>query len=506
MVVSPAVSLTGFRPGNFASAISTPVNRDWIGARVATDKATLVNGIWYVAECDAAKLHAVSRHAFYDQWRFEVRSGDQWASDSASVNRAELDGFPAEYPASATLWGSYSFMIEPGDVGALDAYIGQLHQTTETGYDALDPPLAFNIVGSTLKVVTRTDNGSPPSGNPAGVTRYAFDPVRGRWYNVVFKVKVDPAGAGLLSVWIDGTQVVNLTGIATGFNAAGNYWKFGAYRSADTATFAIRYANMEFGTTDLSARATSPLALNTAKAAVASTPLDGLTITAAYSASRALISTFNAYPLVAVNDAVSSFRDQVSTQHIVQATAAYRPALTTVGGRLAADFDGTDDIMSAGATWTNFMAVGAGYACFSIYPDAITSNSATVYNNHCIFGDSGDYLGLFLKSGATANAYNYDGTVDSPTGVAITAGAPHTVEWRHTGGSLDLRVDGGSWSSVASGNTSGGSTLNIGGNVNAAATQAFNGKIAEFVFCQTVPSSTNQDNIRAALAAHIGGT
>lgn len=477
----------------------------WAGAQFDTDKAILLNGIWYVAEAKAAS-YAVQRHTVFDQMRFEVRSGDKWASDGSGVNRSEMDGFPAEYPKGVTLWGAYSFAIEPGLPGSPDAYIGQLHQTTETGYSALDPPFAFHLVGDTLKIDTRTDNGSPPSGNPSAVTRYSFKPARGRWYNVVFKIKIDPAGTGLLSVWIDGVQVVNLTSIATGYNSVGNYWKFGVYRTAETVTFAIRYANMEFGTTDLTARITAPKSRVTAKATVPATPLDGLTITAAYSASRALFSTFTNYPLVVVNDAVSSFRDQVGSQHIVQATAAYRPALTTVNGKLAADFDGSNDIMSAGSAYTNFIAIGAAYACFSIYPDTISSNQGNVYDNHCIFGDSGDYTGLFLKSGATALAYNYDGNVDSPTGVAITAGAPHTVEFRHTGGVLGVRVDGGSWSTVSSGNTSGGSTLNIGGNVNAAATQAFNGKIAEFVFCQTVPSDANQDAIRSALASHIGGS
>lgn len=477
----------------------------WAGAQIATDKAILLNGVWYVTEADAAKSYAVQRHANYDQVRFEVRSGDKWASDSVSVNRAELDGFPAEYPKSVTLWGAYSFVIEPGAAGSPDAYIGQLHQTAEAGYTSLDPPLAFHLVGTTLKVDTRTDNGTPPAGNPSAVTRYSFDPVRGRWYNVVFKINIDPAGSGALEVWIDGTKVVNLSGIATGYNAAGNYWRIGVYRNAETVTFALRFANVEFGTTDLTARITAPKALTTAKAVVPATPLDGITVTAAFSASRALFSTFTNYPLVVVNDAVASFRDQVGSQHIT-GSGTSRPALTAVNGRLAADFDGSNDIMSAGSAYTNFIAIGAAYACFSIYPDAITSNQANVYSNHCIFGDSGDFTGLFLKTGATANAYNFDGSVDSPTGVAITAGAPHTVEFRHTGGSLDLRVDGGSWSSTASGNTSGGATLNIGGNINAAATQAFNGKIAEFLFCQTVPSVANQDAIRLALATHIGGT
>lgn len=489
------------RLGSAGAPVGLPA---WAGSQVATDKAILLNGVWYVAE-SAAQTYAVQQHSTFDQMRFEVRNGDQWASDSSSVNRAELDGFPAEYPKAVTLWGAYSFAIEPGAAGSPDAYIGQLHQTAEAGYTALDPPLAFHLVGTTLKIDTRTDNGTPPAGNPSAVTRYSFTPTRGRWYNVVFKIKIDPAGTGLLSVWIDGTQVVNLTGIATGYNAVGNYWKEGVYRNAESVTFAIRFANVEFGTTDLTARITAPKALTTAKATTPATPLDGITITAAYSASRSLRAAFTGYPLVAVNDAVASFRDQVGSQHIT-GTGSARPALVTVNGRLAADFDGVDDIMSAGSAYTNFIAVGAAYACFSIYPDAITSNQSNSYSNHTVFGDSGDFIGLNLKAGATAIAYNYDGTVDNPTGVAITAGAPHTVEWRHTGGSLDLRVDGGSWSSVASGNTSGGSTLNIGGNINAAATQAFNGKIAEFVFCQTVPSGANQDAIRLALATHIGGT
>ena len=91
----------------------------------------------------------------------------------------------------------------------------------------------------------------------------------------------------------------------------------------------------------------------------------------------------------------------------------------------------------------------------SFYAEGITANAAAAYDNDCIFGDAGGFFGLHLKNSADPRLlfYNWDGNEDTLS-LATTINASHVAMMRHEGSNIYGSIDGGSESSVASGNTS----------------------------------------------------
>ena len=185
-------------------------------------------------------------------------------------------------------------------------------------------------------------------------------------------------------------------------------------------------------------------------------PLDGLAnVTGAWSLSRKLLSSFEG-AFYTLDTGVASVADQTgNSRHLAQATGAAQPSLASTGpqNRAAARHDGADDLLQTVAL-SSLIAAGTGHIVFCGIVRAIASDNA-IAPNDAMWGDSAGYVANFLRStGPSVNAYNYDGTddvVSITTGFALDAIFVH--EWRHEGGNLHARVNGGSWSSAASGNT-----------------------------------------------------
>lgn len=167
------------------------------------------------------------------------------------------------------------------------------------------------------------------------------------------------------------------------------------------------------------------------------------------------------------------------------------------------DFNGTDDYLraynqrgTAQKALSNFITNSAYYCIVAFYAEAITTTGANLEDNHCIIGDDTGYFGLFLKdvSGTkTAYAFNYDGSNDQ-VGVACAAGATHIAEFRHDSGNLYLAIDGGTESSVASGNTSNLTHTLLFGK-SAGATSFLNGRIGEGAIYNAVPASGDRSSV-----------
>ncbi|RUU23524.1 hypothetical protein EOD08_26005 [Mesorhizobium sp. M6A.T.Ca.TU.002.02.2.1] len=187
-------------------------------------------------------------------------------------------------------------------------------------------------------------------------------------------------------------------------------------------------------------------------------PLDGLSPTGAWSMSRDLMTSFiGGSRYTDVSGAVSSLNDQSgNSRHLTQATASNRPAVTTAGpnSRACADFGSTDSLR--GAAISNFIANNAGYMVVSFLADTIAGSSGSYANGNPLLSDTGQFMGLFAwNSGTpkTAFAYNYDGTQDYASSAVVNAGTAYVAEWRHEGGNVIVRVNGGTSVSTASGNT-----------------------------------------------------
>jgi hypothetical protein len=157
--------------------------------------------------------------------------------------------------------------------------------------------------------------------------------------------------------------------------------------------------------------------------------------------------------------------------------------------------------MSTAAALSAFITASAGYFIVSFIADDTASNSANIYDNDAIFADNGAFMGAFIKNG-NAQAYNWDGSADTPTADAISTGTAYVYEWWHSGGNLNSRLNGGTTRTVASGNTTTlvGPML-IGRNYTASYADI---NIFELAAASTVPGSTDMDAIAASFKTWCG--
>jgi len=195
-------------------------------------------------------------NATTDITRFEVRPGDQWEEDRDSgenKERSEFDGYGKRFAHGTDIWGSYAFFIEPGAEYRSDwTGIGQMHGSRSR---------TFHVHFEAGKLIIYTESAAPGAG-PVITARYGGPLSRNVWHKVVFHLREGASDSGRLEFWRDGEKIVDLTGpIGTVGNQA--FWKFGIYRGYGpiSVPFAVQYANMEIGNSDLTARIANPLAI-----------------------------------------------------------------------------------------------------------------------------------------------------------------------------------------------------------------------------------------------------
>lgn len=159
-------------------------------------------------------------------------------------------------------------------------------------------------------------------------------------------------------------------------------------------------------------------------------------------------------PATSDGDRIGRWADQSgNAYHVTQATDGKRGTLKVniINGNSVTRFDGTDDCL-AGTTLSNLIANNAFSFFTLVSAAAAATNNANTYQNTALIGESGQYWGLFLKSAPTIHAYNYD-TTDDNVSKSISLNTFFVLHWRHESGNLYISKDGGSESSVASGNT-----------------------------------------------------
>jgi hypothetical protein len=234
-------------------------------------------------------------------------------------------------------------------------------------------------------------------------------------------------------------------------------------------------------------------------------------LTGAFSFSRDLLSSFSSARQTNTAGAIDSWVNQTGNGIVLTGATTGRPTLAIAGpsNRACADFDGTDDKLSTsgggGQQIANLFTNAAGWIAISFIADVIDANDPTVYSNECLVADHGGYMGLFLKTGDAVHSYNYDGTVDTNS-TPITETAVHVVEWRHEGGNVYVRVDGGAEEVAASGNTQVMTgQLRIGSTaVSPSGATELNGKVFELITYSTVPSLADRNIIVANMKTWAG--
>lgn len=194
--------------------------------------------------------------------RLEIRntSNDRSINDRSTKRRAELSGSiygdPTRLRNGVSLWGAFSTKhlgwADPAGMDELAGGVyGQIHMGNTFGGS---PAVAFRRRSDgTFRITTRGEFDTE------GTTRYqaplSFDQV----HDVVYNLVLDPV-KGSLKVWIDGSQVVNVSDVSIGSRHADSYWAMGVYFSRGiTSPVVAEYANHVYpSVTSIAGRVQAP--------------------------------------------------------------------------------------------------------------------------------------------------------------------------------------------------------------------------------------------------------
>lgn len=228
---------------------------------------------------------------------------------------------------------------------------------------------------------------------------------------------------------------------------------------------------------------------------------DGLAgLTCAISLSRNLVSTFEGDRHAMNGDKVTVAYDQSGEgndfQHNIDSA---RPTLTTVGSnaRSALKFAGGQNFWSNPAG--DLIGNTEGYIIIAAVFDAITRNNANSEENDPLISDEGGYMGILGKNtgGAgerdTVYAYNYDTEYDEASDEIVFVGTPYILEWKHEGGNISLRVNGGTWVHTPSGSTWSGIFLEYAMQLARTFSNTANVTVVELITRNDVGTEAEQD-------------
>ncbi len=192
--------------------------------------------------------------------RFELRSGDYWATDKAirpanTPERSLLDGSDHLFQPGTRIQASYKIKVEPGPRSTATWFvIAQFHNADSYLGASTSPPFEIDLCadggsvkggGDHMTISVGWLTANPSSLNPplysttAGRTGISYDYVyrdpqpivRGREYQMVIQALFH-ATNGHACVWRDGVQIVNYRG-PLGFGCP-VYWGYGLYRAPTT--------------------------------------------------------------------------------------------------------------------------------------------------------------------------------------------------------------------------------------------------------------------------------
>lgn len=210
-----------------------------------------------------------------------------------------------------------------------------------------------------------------------------------------------------------------------------------------------------------------------ATAAAAGLPTDDLTLHVDASDADNLFTTFDSggthTGTPGDGDTVQAWDDEAGIADVAvlyEAGGAFEPPTYRVNSPLmplpCLDFDGSNDGFKvqdqdggADKAASELITNSAFTILLSFFAESITTTAANPYENHILIGDTGGHWGIALKDDSgtlKVLAFNYDGSYDE-VALTVTTGEAHVVMVRHEGGSLYISLDGGSESSVTSGNT-----------------------------------------------------
>lgn len=205
---------------------------------------------------------------------------------------------------------------------------------------------------------------------------------------------------------------------------------------------------------------------------------------------------------------VARWEDQSgNARHFTQSVSNDRPVLKTsvLNSLNVIRFDGSNDKLTGGLALSNFISASA-HSVFVVGKAAsVATNNTFNYQNAALYGDTGGYHSIFFRSTGLVGSYNWDGTDDAAT-TSYTINTNAVFYSQLNGGSIRLRLNGGTEASTASGSTQVVTgTLELGRQFNNNS-YCLNGDIAEVIFFNVALSSTDREKIEGYLAHKWGLT
>jgi hypothetical protein len=127
------------------------------------------------------------------------------------------------------------------------------------------------------------------------------------------------------------------------------------------------------------------------------------------------------------------------------------------------DFEASEQLFSfqeagtggTGVPASTFFGAGAKTIIVAVYVESISTTSGNTWTNNAIIKDSAELMGLHLRTSGgqpKLQAYNWDGNNDTVE-IDIAVDTSYIACLRHDGTNLYVSINGGSESSVTSGNT-----------------------------------------------------
>ncbi|WP_163700471.1 heparin lyase I family protein [Mycolicibacterium agri] len=203
-----------------------------------------------------------------DVFRFELRSNDfgWWADSEDKKRRSEIitaNNTTVGAGDGDTIWTAFCVVLgdhpgllnSQGGVAFPFGFITQWHSVDTTV--GRGPVLAVNVSNNALKIQTRSDTGGP-----SVVNQHYSGAVPAKGDKTYIVMQATFGEVGHLNAWINGSQLVNADtpiGYYNDPHAILGYPHWGLYAINQPTTDIVYIANPEWGTTDLSARISSPL-------------------------------------------------------------------------------------------------------------------------------------------------------------------------------------------------------------------------------------------------------
>jgi hypothetical protein len=206
--------------------------------------------------------------------RFEVRSGDRAPGDinlhpTDVRQRCEQKNTDTFWSWDTDVWLSYDFQWS-GTVptsGSHHNIINQWQQTPEPNCDTAGhpPSLSLGFRNGNFDLSKHSTTAVCDTVQPANETLYAqpwFPP--NTWERIVLHTRMNPAGTGLVELWLNGAKVYTGTGLSIGYAlntedlSYAPHYSDGEYRDGQPDTTVFTVANLQLGTADLSSRVSNP--------------------------------------------------------------------------------------------------------------------------------------------------------------------------------------------------------------------------------------------------------